>query len=445
MKSEAARSRIYLSLFSGVVALIALTVISLWLVGTPQTPRFPAEINPSSQTRAYQAPIDIGPDSGSGPQPELSSVVISVLAQGKFSSAVSRNEPSALIATLLDPSQPLKLRRQAAWQLATIATADALAALRQSLLNAPPQLKAAVAEALGNCPDTRAASILKELLRDESEDVIRGAIRGLAAKGDRDAVDALSTLVQNPKLSNAIRAEAATGLGEIQGGDSLGTLVRLVSEVNEREITEALLSGLGRLPIEQTQDFFQRYLESSETEIDLRVAALEALGESAGAAAPFLVKYLQSEQAEIRAAAAWAIANLETPGDVAGTLIARLRSESESEVRVRLYQALQNQERFDVGVTSVIAAEQDPAARLAGYQVLAREVAGGRDSALAVQFDQIVVPRLAELAISGASMNERLNAVVALKQANTPETIRALAGISAQSGEAKIVQASGVK
>ncbi len=320
-----------------------------------------------------------------------------------------------------------------------------MAALRQSLSNAPPELRATIAEALGHCLDRETGAILKELLRDENEEVIRGAIRGLAANGNRAAVDILSQLILSAKKTDGIRGEAALALGDIQGADSLPTLVRLVSEVNGREITEALLSGLGRLPIEQTQDFFQRYLESSETEIDLRVAALEALGESAGATAPFLVKYLQSEEAEIRAAAAWAIANLDTPGDVAGTLVARLLSESEPEVRVRLYQALQNQERFDVGVTSVIATEQDLAARLAGYQLLAREVARGRDSALAVQFDQLVVPRLAELTISGASINERLNAVVALKQANTPAAIRALAGISAQNGEAKIVQAARVK
>jgi HEAT repeat protein len=441
VKSETGRSRVYLPLFSGVAALIALIAIWLWVVGTQQTPLSPAETNTSSQITARQASIEIGLDSEPGLR-ELSSTVISVLSQGEFPSNASRNEPSALIATLLDSSQPLKLRRQAAWQLAKVGTSEALAALRQSLSNAPPQLRATIAEALGNCPDRQASAILKELLKDENEDVIRGAIRGLAANGNHAVVDIMSQLILSPKQTDGIRGEAALALGEIQGGDSLGTLVRLVSKVNERELTEALLSGLGRLPIEQTQEFFQRYLESSETEIDLRVAALEALGESAGAAAPFLIKYLQSEEAEIRAAAAWAIANLEAPGDVAGMLVSRLRSESEPEVRIRLYQALQNQERFDVGVTSVIATEQDLAARLAGYQLLAREVARGRDSALAVQFDQLVVPRLAELAISGASMNERLNAVVALKQANTPAAIRALAGISAKSGEAKIVQAA---
>jgi HEAT repeat protein len=327
-----------------------------------------------------------------------------------------------------------------------MATGEALAALRQSLSNAPPELRATVAEALGNCADSQAGAILKELLNDENEDVIRGAIRGLAASGNRAAVDILSQLILSPKQSDGIRSEAALALGKIQGGDSLRTLVRLVSEVNDREIAEALLSGLGRLPIEQTQDFFQRYLASSETEVELRVAALEALGDSKSAAAPFLVKYLQSEEAEIRAAAAWAIANLDAPGDVAGALVARLPNESEPEVRVRLYQALQNQEIFDIGgVTSIIATEQDLAARLAGYQLLAREVARAHDSALALQFDKLAVPRLAELAIKGANMNQRLNAVVALKQANTPAAIRALASISVQSGETKIVQAARIK
>ena len=444
VKSNAARSRVYLPLVSVVVALIALIAIRLWLVGTQQTPR--SETNPASQTIAYPAPTDMGPESGPGVQLELSSAIISVLTQRKFPSAVSRSDPLGLIGILLDSSQPLKLRRQAAWQLATIATGEALAALRQSLSNAPPQLRAAIAEALGQCADRQqAVAILKELLKDENEDVIRGAIRGLAPNGNRAAVEMLAQLILSPEKTDSLRGEAALALGEMQSADSLRTLIKLVSEVDDREITEALLSGLGRHPIEQTQDFFQRYLASRETEIDLRVAALEALGESAGAAAPFLVKYIQSEEAEIRAAAAWAIANLETPGDVAGTLVARLRGESDPEVRVRLYQALQNQERFDVGVTSLIATEQDLAARLAGYQLLAREVARARDSALAVQFDELAVPRLAELAVTGLNMNQRLNAVIALRQANTPAAIHALAGIRGQSREATIVRAATMK
>jgi HEAT repeat protein len=339
----------------------------------------------------------------------------------------------------------MKLRKQAAWQLANVGTGEALAALRQSLSSAPAELRAAVAEALGNCADRQAGRMLKELLKDEDEDVIRAAIRGLAASGNRAAVDVLSQFILSPKETDGIRAEAALALGKIDSTDSLGMLVRLVGEIDDREIAEALLSGLGRLPLEQTQDFFQRYLASSETEIDLRVAALEALGESASAAAPFLVKYLQAEEDEIRAAAAWAIANLDTPGDVAGALVTRLRNESEPEVRMRLYQALQNQDVFDSGVTSIIAAEQDPAARIAGYQLLARQVGRGGDAALGVQFDQVVVPRLAELAINGADIAERLNAVVALKLGNTPEALRALANISAQSRDIKVVKAATMK
>jgi hypothetical protein len=73
--------------------------------------------------------------------------------------------------------------------------------------------------------------------------------------------------------------------------------------------------------------------------------------------------------AALGAAAAWAIANLDEPGDVAQQLVGQLRTETQSEVRTRLYQALDNQDTSDpASPLPLIVSDGDTTARVAGMK-----------------------------------------------------------------------------
>lgn len=324
---------------------------------------------------------------------------------------------SRLAAILLDPSQPLKVRRQAAWSLGKIGSVEAVAVLRQALLTAPPQLKATIEEALGHSGHPQATILLASLLRDHDESVVRGAVRGLAAIADTEAVKFLSEIIGDRQRSQAVRIEAAFALGEVGTPEAYELLIKHGGRERDREIAEALLSGLGRQSFDRTERFFRAYLESARVDSEMRVLALESLGQTTGDATPFLATFLTSKDADVRAAAAWAVANLDEPGDVAQQLVAQLRIETQPEVRTRLYQALENQETIDpVSLLPLIVSDGDTTTRIAGMKLLAAQLDLGEGSpALARQFDDVVVPQLAALTINGEDFQIRLGSVIALR------------------------------
>jgi HEAT repeat protein len=370
--------------------------------------------------------------------------IVSTLIQGKPVRGDSSESISRLAAILLDPSQPLKSRRQAVWGLGKIGSAEAIAALRQSLVTAPSLLKSTIAEALGHSGHPQAKILLSALLRDEDESVVRGAVRGLAAMPDGETVTLLSEIIGDRQRSHAVRAEAAIALGEVGTPEAYGPLIKLSGNERDREIVEAVLSGLGRQPFDRTKDFFRAYLESARVDSEMRVLALESLGQTTDDATPFLATFLTSKDADVRSAAAWAVASLDEPGDVAQQLVAQLRIETQPGVRTRLYQALENQYTPDpTSLLPLIVSDGDTTARIAGMKLLATQLVLDKgNQALATQFDDVVVPQLAALSINGRDFHTRLSSVIALRHARTPQSLRALDAIAAQSKEAQIVRAA---
>jgi HEAT repeat protein len=301
-----------------------------------------------------------------------------------------------------------------------------------------------IAEALGHSRHPQAKILLYALLRDDDESVVRGAVRGLAAIADGETITHLSEIIGDRQRSHAVRAEAAIALGEVGTPEAYEPLIKLSGNERDREIVEAVLSGLGRQPFDRTKDFFRAYLESARVDSDMRILALESLGQTTGDATSFLATFLTAKDADARAAAAWAIANLDEPGDVAQQLVAQLRIETQPEVRTRLYQALENQDTPDpASLVPLIISDGDTTTRIAGMKYLAAQLAFGEGSpALAKQFDDVVVPQLAALSISGQDFQIRFGSVIVLRQAKTPQALRALDTIAVQSKEAQIVRAA---
>jgi HEAT repeat protein len=376
----------------------------------------------------------------------LSTAVLSSVLPGKIRLEAGENPLSSLMAYLLDPLQPLKIRRDAAWQIAKIGSDEALTVLRQALLNAPPLLKATIAEALGHSKNSQAGALIAALLRDSDEVVIRGAIRGLAAIGDDQSVKLIAEIMRDSRRHSDLRTAAAIALGQVNDPAANQLLIQLAQGTQDREILTAALTGLGQQSFNQTEKFFRSFLASNNVGAEMRALALEALGQGTRDAAPLILGFLQADESTVRAAAAWAIANLDEAGTVAPPLINQLSREAEPEVRTRIYQALANQESMDASrLLPVVLNDGDPTAQVAGFNLLAARVGLGNDPWLAGQFDELVIPRLAGLAIDGKDLTTRLSAVIALRQARTNEAMQTLAAIAARSGDAKVVQAANMK
>jgi HEAT repeat protein len=276
--------------------------------------------------------------------------------------------------------------------------------------------------------------------------VARGAMRGWATLGDSEGLQLLSKMLSDQRKSDELRTEAALGLSKINSVQAYQILVDGLNKFADSDLATTILTGLGQRSFAETEPFFRNYLGRSDVSTELRVAALESLGQADGNPVPLLLQHLDSHDSRVRAASAWALAMAENPTDVAPQLFTHLESEGNTEVRLRLYQALENQSNVDSEkLLSVVLDDRGVSSRVAGLKLLAAQVSRQNSQSLATEFDSVVVPQLEKLAISEAELQNRLISVIALKQAKTPGALQALGRIASQSPEPRIVAAAKVK
>lgn len=213
-------------------------------------------------------------------------------------------ETARLTALMSDKSLSPQLRRQAAKSLAKLGTDEALAALKAALTNdSPSYLKAAIAEGLGESPNPEARDLLHELVNGKDETTARAAARGLALRGDADAVDTLGTLLFNDQTPLSVRTEAALGLGDVNLPGAQDLLTRAMSQIQDEDVLESVLDGLGRRPFSDTEEFFRNYLNSPSVPPASKVLAIEAITDAEGNIGSFLSNYLNDSNPDVRAAA----------------------------------------------------------------------------------------------------------------------------------------------
>jgi HEAT repeat protein len=233
--------------------------------------------------------------------------------------AQSENEPETarLISVMLDRSANLRLRREAAKSLGKIGTEEAMAALKSALADDnPPYVKAAIAEGLGESPNPESANLLHQLVGNKDEITARGAARGLAARGDADAVSTLGNLLFNDQTPLSVRTEAALALGDVSLSSAQDLLTRAITQIQDEDVLESALDGLGRRPFSETEGFFRNYLDSSTVPPESKVLAIQSIADAEGDDIPqFLSKYLGDPNPDVRAAAKDALdfLNPETP------------------------------------------------------------------------------------------------------------------------------------
>jgi len=204
---------------------------------------------------------------------------------------------------MLDPSVSLELRRQAARSLDKIGTAEAMAAIKSALAGEnPPYLKVAIAEGLGECPNPEARDLLLELVNGKDQTIARGAARGIASRGDTDAVDTLGKLLFNDQTPLSVRTETALALGDVALPTAQSLLASAVAQIHDEDILESALDGLGRRPFTNTQAFFGKYLDSPDVPPAAKVLAIEAVRDAEGDVAPFLTRYLNDPNPDVREA-----------------------------------------------------------------------------------------------------------------------------------------------
>jgi len=336
------------------------------------------------------------------------------------------------IARFLDEGTSLIERRSYAFRLARVGSPECIAALLKVLQTAPPEHKAFMAQLIGSTGNPAAKMLLWPLLGDSSEQVVMGAIRGLSTMPGEDIAARIAELLADGQRSDRIRIEAALGLGTI-GTPTAGTaLVEAFRQKPSSDLAMQILNSLGRFEFPTVANLFGQYLAAPETPSGMRVTAVEALANSSTEAVPFLLRLTEGDaDADVRASAAWAISAHHKVEDLAPALADLAEKEPVADVRRRLYEALLPQAGIPAErLLPIVKAEDDIAARVAGFNVVGSVTHQEPASLVASAFDKEIVPELLQIATAPNSLNIQMRAVFALRRAQTASAQAALAAIA---------------
>ena len=338
------------------------------------------------------------------------------------------------IDRFLDHGRPLAERRHYAYRLAREGTPEAMGALRQVLRAASPADRAFMAELIGKTRNPGAKELLWPLLADGDDEVVIAAIRGLGLIGGEDVAARMAAILSGQGRTEPVRIEAAFALGMMNTEGTLNALVGALDGMPSEEISIEILNGLGRHDFQRVAPTFEAMIHASGTPEPLRAAAVEALAGSTGDAVPFLLRVASGDDsAEVRASAAWALGAHRGVPHLGGELADLADAEPEPDVRRRLYEALLVQEEVPAErLLPCVTAEEDPAARIAGFNALGRAVRLDPGSSAGTVFDDEIVPELLRTATTPNSTNLQMRAVFALRRAGTPASLQALEAVAGQ-------------
>lgn len=348
-----------------------------------------------------------------------------------------------LVRQMNDSSLSIAERQKAIAALVQDGSPEALAALKEAAASSPPEIRGAIAGALRACASPGCTSILLTLLHDPNESVAIESIRSLAKQASPEAATALGQVLNNPQQSSNLRCEAALDLGDVEQFGVVSMLTDAAKQTDDEDVAAAALKALGGRDFSETQAFFESFLRSGDASPELRVAAVEALGGAEGDPTAFLVSLLTDPDGDVRVEAAWALSALSATGNAGAQLLALLQTETDADVRLRLFQALRNQDSFDVSAAmALVQNEPDPSARIAGLDLLATALRNNPTTALQNFFDQTATAELKNDILTSQVFDDQQAAVLALTRAHTPLAMQALQEVAQeQAAQAQAAQA----
>ena len=337
-----------------------------------------------------------------------------------------------VIARFLDDRTELVERGRCAYRLARVGSPEAVAALLKVFRTAPPEQQMFLAQLISSTGNRSVKDWFLPLLNDPDDQVVRGAIRGLSAMGTDEVAPQLAGILADPNRSESVRIEAAGGLGDLGTPAARDVLAKAFTTVVEDEVATQILNSLGRFPFAQVAGLFGEYLAATDTPAAMRVTAVEALAYSSKEAVPFLLGIAEHDaDVDVRASSAWAISLHPLAQNLAPTLADMAQREVEPDVRRRLYEALLPQANIPAAqLLATVLAEDNVAARVAGFNAIGRAIAQTPAPDIAGTFDKQIIPELVMIATTPNSLNIQLRAVFALRQAPTAAAQDALTVIA---------------
>jgi HEAT repeat protein len=339
-----------------------------------------------------------------------------------------------IIDRFLNQKTSTALKIQDAWRLGVMNTDASYNALLTGMKSDNPDIRRAVAVALGHSTFPDAGELLRQMLNDENEDVAAAAVKALALFDDDDSIDLIASILENENNSENLRIAAAAALGTSENTSALRALTDAFynSGTYSENLYNAVIQGISNFPFVQSQPVFEDIINNQNYNQEQKIYAIETLVNSDEDALPFLYNQIEtSENPEIRAAAAWTLGANPDSGDYSEKLTNSLMQEPDSKVRRRIYEALLTQKNPDAEIIINHAEkEEDPAAFIAGADAAAAAIRKSKNNIpdeIITQFDSLFVPSLRKTIFSdNASLNLKMRSLIALKLAGTPESVKLL-------------------
>jgi HEAT repeat protein len=352
-----------------------------------------------------------------------------------------------LVDLARDPTTPLELRVGAVRWIARDGGQEGLEFLEDLLSgDAPASLRAAIAEAIGESPQPDARTLLEDLLESDDEALARGALRGLA-RGP-DAPGLLASVLRDGERPLAVRAQAAGLLGTLEAEEASAALRSALPEIDDAALAAHVLDALGEHPFARNADAFRAVLANPALPRELKIEALEALGDSGTDSAALLLDYAaRAPEPELRAAAVEAIAFLDDSDAIAPWLLRLVESEPSPDVRAEIYASLGFHARATYAaadadrLVDVILSETGGPVRLQAFRLAATILRTHPDPRLVEAFDARMVPWLQDEALRAPGRAQRLACLDTLQLARTPEATAALERL-ARSHDAAVAEAA---
>lgn len=347
-------------------------------------------------------------------------------------------------AQLWDPTADLKTRRRIAWHLARSSNPIDFKTVTDYLSSpdGDPRVKALILESLGESPHPEARTWILAALDTGDEAMILSALRGLAGLDHPGDEARFADLLNSPTASAALCAEAALALGALSSLNSEKILISAyqTAPAEDDELREMILTGLGQRNIAETQAFFQSLLDQ-EPDPERRLEIVSAVSDAPGDAAPFLIQQLSDSDSNVRAEAVWALSMQEA--DLNEILCDQLEAETNSEVRQRLYEALDEQENPDLPlILKHSLKEENINTQLAAFSLIATRLDEIENPTERESAEFVLANELEQMAVDGTTLNQRMRAVIGLQRMNTAQAEDALKRVISNSTDPRVIHAT---
>ena len=272
--------------------------------------------------------------------------------------------------SLLKSDIDFKTRSSLVWKIASYSSIQAYEILARAIKQTDdPRLIKILLEAIAHHGSSASEKFLLNFTKEaHPNELLQKAIEGLANGVRTETMNRLVEIYSDEIFSKNLRIQAAISLGSFSDANNM--LVESFQNATDPELLEGVLEGLGKQDFANNLSFYNNIFISDKIPADTKHIALENLSINEEITGNFFISIIaDNPDADLRSDAAWSFGEIEEEAhlDYSKQLTNLLNTESNSEVRTQIYNALQAHDAFSPNqISRILETEVDDTSFLAG-------------------------------------------------------------------------------